>query len=246
MVDPRIYCRSCSRCTVSSTHGCRKLAFQGLSSPGGGFSETIAVDASLCYPLPDSVDLRLAALIEPLAVAWHAVKITDIETWDDKAVLILGGGPVGIATVLVLRALGCKKIFVSEPTALRAEQNKGLADEVFNPIEENVGDKARELTGGEGVDVVFDCAGVQRALDVGMDALRFRGFYMTVAAWEGQVCLQDIISNLEFETNVSKCVVPTWSMLTKETTMKSSLAYNDKHFKETVDAFVAGMYIDVF
>ncbi|KAH7127190.1 chaperonin 10-like protein [Dendryphion nanum] len=224
MIDPRIYCRSCSRCDISQTHGCRSLAFKGIHGTGGGFSETIAVDATLCHVLPESVDLRFVALIEPLAVAWHAVKISGTNEWDEKAALILGGGPVGIATVMVLRALGCKKIYVSEPTALRAEQNKGISDEIFNPAKENIGERVRELTNSEGVDVVFDCAGVQRALDAGMDALRFRGTYMNVAVWETQ------------------CVVPLMLMLAKEITLKASLAYNDKHFKETVDAFVAGKF----
>jgi threonine dehydrogenase-like Zn-dependent dehydrogenase len=187
MVDPRIYCGNCSRCNASTTHGCRTWGFKGFSGSGGGFSEAVAVNANLCYPLPDSVDLKLAALIEPLAVAWHAVSICGIDTWADMSVLILGGGPVGIAHIYVLRAMGCKKIFMSEPTALRAEQNRELADEVFNPMKEDVAERCKELTEREGVDAVFDCAGIQRAMDAGMNALKFRGLYMNVAAWETPV-----------------------------------------------------------
>lgn len=69
MVDPRIYCSKCSRCAVDSTHGCPTLGFRGLSGRGGSFSEFVTVDAKLCYPLPNDVDLSLAALIEPLTVA---------------------------------------------------------------------------------------------------------------------------------------------------------------------------------
>lgn len=188
MVDPRIYCNSCSRCSKGSTHGCTTLGFKGLNS-GGGFSEFVAVDAKLCYPLPDKVDLSLAALIEPLAVAWHAVALCDISEWENKSALILGGGPIGIACAIVLRARGCKQIFISEPTSTRAEQNRTVSDAVFNPIIDNVGDKCRELTSSEGVDVAFDCAGVQKGFDAGMDALRHRGLYMNVAAWGTPVCL---------------------------------------------------------
>ena len=187
MVDPRLYCRNCSRCDASSTNACRSWGFKGLSGSGGGYSEAVAVDAKLCYPLPDTVDLSLAALIEPLAVAWHAVQISDIEDWASKSVLILGGGPVGIAHIYVLRAKGCSQIFVSEPTARRAEQNSEIADHVFNPATENVGEKVRELTGGEGVHAVFDCAGVQKAMDAGCNALRYKGTYMNVAGWETPV-----------------------------------------------------------
>ncbi|KAF2279773.1 threonine dehydrogenase [Westerdykella ornata] len=227
MVDPRINCGSCSRCNASWTNTCRSWGFKGFSGTGGGFSEAVAVDAKMCYPLPDSVDLSLAALIEPLAVAWHAIEICDIPDWADKSVLILGGGPVGIAHVHVLRARGCKRILVSEPTATRAAQNKEVADEVFNPLIMDVAGKCRELTNGEGVDVVFDCAGIQKAMDTGLDALKVKGTYMNVAAWETPI------------------VVPQFQWMPKELTLKASMAYNDKHFKETVDAFVAGKFKDV-
>jgi (R,R)-butanediol dehydrogenase/meso-butanediol dehydrogenase/diacetyl reductase len=163
------------------TNACHSWGFKGLSGSGGGFSEAVAVDARLCYPLPDTVDLSLAALIEPLAVAWHAVEIFDITDWANKSVLILGGGPVGIAHIYSLRARGCKQIYVSEPTATRIAQNKRIADEVFNPLSDDVAGRCRGLTRGEGVDVVFDCAGIQKAMDAGMDALRVRGTYMQVA-----------------------------------------------------------------
>lgn len=225
IVDPRLYCNRCSRCSDGHTQGCTSLGFKGLSGTGGGFSEKVAVDAKLCHPLPDSIDLSLAALVEPLAVAWHAIALCDIQDWSRKSVLILGGGPVGIATVLVLRTHGCKQIYVSEPTVARLAQNKEIADAVFNPITDNIGDKCRELTNSEGVDVAFDCAGVQRGIDVGFDALRFRGLYMNVAAWSTQM------------------VVPFFLFITKEITSKCSLAYDDKDFKDTVDAFVAGKFI---
>ena len=187
MVDPRIYCGKCSRCGVGSTHGCTTLGFKGLSGTGGGFSEIVAIDAKQCYPLPDSVDLSMAALIEPLAVAWHAIALCELPDWMSKSVLVLGGGPVGIAIILVLRSFGCKQIYVSEPTATRAAQNNEIADAVFNPVNDNVGDKCRSLTGGQGVDVVFDCAGVQKGMEAGFDALRFRGLYMNVAGWSTPV-----------------------------------------------------------
>ena len=133
MVDPRIYCGSCSRCKTTHTNGCHSWGFKGLSGSGGGFSEVVAIDSKMCYPLPDSVDLSLAALIEPLAVAWHAVEISGVSDWATKSVLILGGGPVGIAHIYVLRALGCRQLYVSEPTSTRAAQNKQIADHVFDP-----------------------------------------------------------------------------------------------------------------
>jgi threonine dehydrogenase-like Zn-dependent dehydrogenase len=186
MVDPRIYCSKCSRCKVGN-NGCSTLGFKGFSGTGGGFSEFVTVDAKLCYTLPHDVDLSFAALIEPLAVAWHAISTCDISDWTNKTGLILGGGPIGIACALVLRAHGCKRILVLEPSSARAIQNHQIADAVFDPIKENVGERCRELTGGEGADVAFDCAGAQKGMDAGMDALRYRGLYMNAAIWSTTV-----------------------------------------------------------
>ncbi|KAL5382972.1 hypothetical protein DPSP01_006239 [Paraphaeosphaeria sporulosa] len=222
MVDPRFYCGKCSRCTASHTHGCKTLGLKGFHGGGGGFSDMVAVETKHCYPLPDSVDLSLAALIEPLAVAWHAVELCEIKDWSSKAVLILGGGPIGIAHSSVLRALGCKSIFISEPTSTRAAQNREVADHVINPISEHVAERCRELTSGEGVDVVFDCAGVQKGMDAAFDALVFQGVYMNVAMWGAPM------------------VVPVMTLLHKEIALKASVIYTDRSFRETVDAFAAG------
>ncbi len=184
-VNPTIFCRKCGRCKEGNTNGCGILGFKGLSGGGGGFSERICVDARLCYALPEDVDLRLAALVEPLAVGWHAVATAGVSDWEGQSVLVLGGGPVGVATILVLRVFGCKTVVVSEPTEVRKEQVKSIADVVLDPVKDDVGEKCRELTGGEGVDVVFDCAGNQNGFVAGMDALRFRGTYMNVALWLG-------------------------------------------------------------
>lgn len=188
MVDPRLYCNSCSRCGVSCTNGCARWGFLGLSGGGGGgLSEAVAVDAKMCYVLPDSVELSYAPLIEPLAVACHSVKTSGYSDFRDKTVLIIGGGPIGIAVIFILRNLGARAIYVSEPTLKRREQTKELADAVIDPVNEHVGDRCRELTGKGGVDVVFDCAGSQRGLDAGIDAAGWRGVYVNVAGWQQPV-----------------------------------------------------------
>jgi threonine dehydrogenase-like Zn-dependent dehydrogenase len=187
MVDPRLYCGSCASCQSLNTNACANWGSLGLSGCGGGLSETVAVDASMCHVLPDSVPLELAALIEPLSVAHHAATCAGVKDWSVQSVLCVGGGPVAIAVVMVLRAQGVGKVFVSEPTAKRREHAVDIADAVINPVEESVGQRCRSLTNGKGVDVVFDCAGVQVGLETGMDALGIGGIYVNVAGWETPV-----------------------------------------------------------
>ena len=193
MVDPRLTCHSlsphgpCVPCTTNRDNQCPKLGFVGYSGSGGGFSEYVAVEEKMLYEIPDSVPLEDAALVEPLAVAHHGIKMTGLGSYEDKSVLIVGGGPVGYAVILALRAAGCKKIVVSEPTERRRKEVGELVDVVVDPRSEDVGGKCREATDGRGVDVSFDCAGVQRGLEAGIDALTLGGWWVNISLWDDPV-----------------------------------------------------------
>jgi threonine dehydrogenase-like Zn-dependent dehydrogenase len=196
MIDPRINCKSCPQCTHGIGNLCSSWGFLGLHGTSGGFSEFAAVDAWMCYPLPESVNLDEAALIEPLCVARHALAVAGVGDFAGKTVLVLGGGPIGIAVLWNLRAVGVGMLIVSEPTVLRQEHTRDLASHVFNPMEVNVAEECRKLTDGVGVDVVFDCAGIPAGLSTGMDALRARGTYVNVAGWEKPVCSYSCLSQI--------------------------------------------------
>lgn len=73
MIDPRVYCENCRRYDDSSSNMCHVCVFNDFSGLKGEFSKIVSMDANVCYPLPDTVDWNLTALIESLAVAWHAV-----------------------------------------------------------------------------------------------------------------------------------------------------------------------------
>jgi threonine dehydrogenase-like Zn-dependent dehydrogenase len=187
MVDPHCVCHQCLSCKSGNDHTCQKLAFLGGSNKlGGGLSEFVAVEEAHCLLLPENVSLDYAAVIEPLVVCHHAAKVAGVKL-EGLDVLILGGGPVGCALISILKAHKVGRILLSEPTAKRKEQNKDSVDRIIDPRSENVGDICRELTGGKGVDVVFDCAGVQPGLDAGFDALKRGGTFVNVAVWEKPV-----------------------------------------------------------
>ena len=187
MIDPHCICRECLCCTSGNDHMCQKLAFVGGHNKlGGGLSEFVAVEEGHCLPLPDNVSLEYAAVIEPLVVCHHAAKAAGMKL-DGLDVLILGGGPVGAALISILRAHNVGKIFLSEPTAKRREQAKHAVQRAIDPRSEKVGEICFELTGGKGVDVVFDCAGVQVALEAGFDALKHAGTFVNIAVWEKPV-----------------------------------------------------------
>ncbi|KPI42707.1 (R,R)-butanediol dehydrogenase [Cyphellophora attinorum] len=237
MIDPRLNCQSCTSCTAANipnpsshacsgrkTHLCDKWGFHGLSGRGGGLSEKVCVRADMVYALPDREDvLKHAALIEPLAVARHAVKATGIENFGELNVLILGGGPIGLAVVQDLRVVGVKKLIVSEPTETRQKQVRKYVDVVLNPKSEDVPARCKELTSGAGVDVVFDCAGVGPGMQSGMASLKVQGLYMNVAGWE------------------TPFTVPMQYWMMKELTLKASLAYDEEDFAKTVQNSPKGL-----
>ena len=86
-----------------------------------------------------------------------------------------------------MKAAGANKVIVSEPAAARREQVSEFSHAVINPFEESVEQRCSGLTEGRGIEVVFDCAGVPRALESAMNAIRFEGLYVMVAVWEQPV-----------------------------------------------------------
>ncbi|KAJ5239061.1 hypothetical protein N7468_003680 [Penicillium chermesinum] len=173
VVRPTIYDDTCIACKQGLRHCCENIGFIGLSGYGGGMSRKIVAPASHFYPIPDNVSLETAALIEPLAVAWHAVDASPFKAGD--SVLVVGGGPIGIGVVQVLKLQGAKNIFVAE----LMESRKKLCLEFVD-----VGQHVRGMTGGAGADVIFDAAGVERALLGAIHACRAQGTIVNIAVWE--------------------------------------------------------------
>ena len=187
-VQPTIYDGDCRACVRGLVNCCDKNGFIGLSGWGGGISEHIVVPASAVKSLPDNVSLELGALVEPLAVGWHAVDVSPYKEGD--SVLVLGAGPIGLAVVQCLVGKGCKNIIVSEVSSRRSEFAKQFgAHHVINPTKCEVVEEVAKLTKDQGADVAFDAAGVQVGLDTAMQAIKARGTIVNIAVWEKRATL---------------------------------------------------------
>lgn len=116
-------------------------------------------------------------------MAWHAVKTSPLKKGD--SVLVLGGGPIGLAVVQTLRAKGAEKIIVSEMASRRRDFAKQFgADYVLDPSKDDIVTRVREICDGKGANVAFDCAGVQAGLDQAILSIRARGTLVNIAVWE--------------------------------------------------------------
>jgi (R,R)-butanediol dehydrogenase/meso-butanediol dehydrogenase/diacetyl reductase len=210
----------CASCQVEKYNICTGNATYGLSAPGGGFSDEIVVNAISCIPLPTGVSLKVAALVEPLSVAWHCIDVSGFKA--GQAAFIAGAGPIGLAILILLRVIGASKIVVGEVLPSRMEQARNFgADAVINPLEKTLegGDPilaaVLDLT-GEGVHVAFDATGLQSTLDQAIACTRAGGTIFNVAIHE-----KPLLLNLN-------------DLATKEKKLAAGICYTIKDFEAVV------------
>ncbi|KAF2112989.1 chaperonin 10-like protein [Lophiotrema nucula] len=188
-VQPTLYCGECAACRTNAENVCHKGGFVGLSGGGGGLSDSVVVAEISVLRLPDNVPLDVGALVEPLSVAWHAISAAPLTP--DSTVLVLGGGPIGLAVVQCLVALKTKKIIMSEVSKSRQRFAREFgAHHVLDPKTYDLVAISKELSNGDGPDIVFDCAGVPASLATACQAVKTRGTVVNVAIWEKEVPFQ--------------------------------------------------------
>jgi 2-desacetyl-2-hydroxyethyl bacteriochlorophyllide A dehydrogenase len=184
-VQPIIYDGTCGACQEKYINCCYSGGFIGLSGWGGGLAEHVVAPEASMYKLPENIPMEIGALVEPLAVGWHAVKISPYKPGD--SVLILGGGPIGLAVIQALKAKNPARIIVSEVSPRRKEYARQFgADVVLDPTQDDVVKECKRLCNGVGPDVAFDAAGVQSALVQAIQAIRAHGTLVNIAVWEKQ------------------------------------------------------------
>ncbi|KAI0204254.1 GroES-like protein [Astrocystis sublimbata] len=215
-IQPTIFCGACPACKSGAENVCRDGGF------GGGLSEAVCVDAKSVFALPESVGLETGALVEPLAVAWHALSAAP-ELAPASTVLIIGGGPIGLALILCLKAKGVETIVVSEIAASRQSFARQFgATQVVNPLHDDINKVVLDVSGGSGADVAFDCAGVPASIKSACAAVRARGTVVNVAIWEKEVPFN-----------------PNWVMH-KDSNFRSVLGYHKQDFEAVIENLRTG------
>lgn len=168
---------TCPACRNGNQHICQNLDFIGIDSPGA-LQQTWTVPASTLVSLPPSLPLRTAALIEPVAVAVHDVRRSELRA-GDRAVII-GGGPIGVLIASVARQAGAH-VAVLEPDPARRELIERLGFLTVDPAAVNVEAWVEEWSGGAGADVVFEVSGAAAAVRSATGLARVRGTIVIVA-----------------------------------------------------------------
>ena len=168
VVNPAYSCGVCNACKQGRMSLCDQIAFIG-GTPGidhaGAFAQYVRVSAPdrRLHLLPSNVSFEAGALVEPLACSLHAVRMSNFKM-GERAV-VLGTGPIGLGVIAFLKHAGASLIIATETKKRRREVAIKLgADHVFNPrMIRDLKDRVLDITGGHGVDTVFDCSGVAQA-----------------------------------------------------------------------------------
>ena len=157
-LDPDL---DCPASKAGYPHISHNLKFLGLDTHGA-MQEIWVVPAHTIHTLPDDMRMDHAALIEPVAVACHDVRLSDLQPGED--VVVIGGGPIGVLVAMVARDAG-GKVVLSEVNPHRLAIAQTLGFDTVNPAEVDLAAEINSRTGGKGADVVFEVSGTQPGVD---------------------------------------------------------------------------------
>lgn len=216
---PGIGCGACAACLSGDVMHCPELVITGLGQLPGAYAQYLRVGSNEAVALPEAIDFRLGALVEPLAVGLHAVNAAGLAPGQE--VMVIGAGPIGLAVTLWARFLGARSILVSEPArGRRAMATEMGATEVVDGAASAAACLAEKPRGG--VDVIFECVGIPGLLAQCVDLAAARSKVVVAG-----VCMQP------------DTFVPAAAVI-KELQLQFVLAYEKRDFQLTLDMMASG------
>lgn len=206
-LEPGKTCGHCRYCREGKYNLCPDVVFFATPPVDGVFQEYVAHEADLCFKLPDNVSTLEGALIEPLAVGFHAAIQGDAHL-GQKAV-VMGAGCIGLVSMMALKARGVQEVYVVDVMDKRLDKALELgATAVINGKKEDVVARLNQLTGGLGTDLAIDTAGSE-----------FTVRQAIMAAAKGSTIV------LVGYSRTGEMNMPTDFILNKELTLKSVFRY---------------------
>jgi L-iditol 2-dehydrogenase len=179
VIEPGVPCQKCWYCKNGRYALCRDVKFMATPPHDGSLVEYVAWPAEFLYKMPASMSFEEGALIEPFAVGLNAARRSGLQP--SASVAILGAGPIGLATLEAVKAMGAGSIIVVDvmPNRLRLAREMG-ATHVLDAKEGDAVKKIHDLTGGEGAHFVFEAAGSAKTVQQTVDVVRSGGVVVLV------------------------------------------------------------------
>jgi L-iditol 2-dehydrogenase len=163
-VDPAIPCGSCEHCRHGNPNLCPSVLLAGHGEQDGALREYLNWNENRLFQIPDSLTFSEGAMLEPLGVALHAVDLGKLKV--GMTVGVFGCGPIGLLIVQLARRVGATTIVATDLLPHRVEAAKSFgADFAFLAADGQEGDQIRAALKGRGVDIAFEVAGTQAAVD---------------------------------------------------------------------------------
>lgn len=179
VVNPGKACGACNACKEGYGHVCSNLQVRGIETEGA-FQYSWTVDADAVIKIPDAMDMKHAALAEPLSICCHVVERGEVKSGD--YVVVIGGGPIGLMTALVAKAKGAE-VVISEVNENRLKKALEMGITAINPIQTDVKEYVNTKTNNVGADVVFETSGSQSGVDTMVYLPKVRGKVVLVAIY---------------------------------------------------------------
>ncbi len=193
VVVPYTACGDCSACRSGRSNACKYNQTLGVQRDGGMSKQIVVPHSHLI--LNDTLPMRDLALVEPLAVGFHAVRRGSVSV--DDTVVVLGAGMIGVGAILGALAANARVIAV-EISESKHQALKALGvSEVINPAQEDLTDRVTELTDGHGADVVIEAVGLPETFRTAIDLTCFAGRVVYVGYAKSEVSYNTSLFNLK-------------------------------------------------
>ncbi len=192
-IEPQVYCGQCHPCRHGKYNLCEELKVMGFQTTGTA-SEYFAVDASKVTPIPEDMSFEEGAMIEPLAVAVHAVKqVGDVQGMN---IVVIGAGPIGNLVAQTAKGMGAAKVMVTDVSELRLEKAKECGIDVcVNTGKVDFGDAMLDAFGPDKADVIYDCAGNNITMGQAIKYARKGSTIVLVAVFAGMAEIDLAVAN---------------------------------------------------
>ncbi len=217
--NPMLACGECRFCRSDMAHLCTSRKLIGAHRPGA-FAERVAAPQEAVYALPDSINLRAAAIVEPVAVAMRISRLAgDVS---GETVLVIGAGPIGLLALQAIRMKSPARIFVSDIDPERLAMAESLGAVAVDPASRDLIAEVHRATEGLGAGVTIDAVGSAGTRAASVAATRSAG--------------KVLLSWLHEEASA----FPASEVIRREIEVKGAFCYTGEDFQDAIDAVAAG------
>ena len=213
-VNPVIGCKRCAQCLSGDEQACATKVIVGVTSTSlGAFAEFMSAPVSNVVALPSTMPVGYGALVEPLAVGYHAIRRGRVAS--GHAVLVIGGGPIGQACVVAAQRLGARTVVVTEPSPHRRAIITNIGAIAIDPDSSSIIAETVAMAIGQMPDIVIDAVGTNGSLTTAMSCAPLTSTVVLVG-----------MGNPHLD-------ISAFEVSTKERSLVGSFCYSPAEFRET-------------